>query len=188
MSVYEYKVVPAPARGEKARGLRTPEERFAHALESSMNDFAAEGWEYLRADTLPCEERTGLLTGRTVTVYRSVLVFRRALRGADDRPAKIASAEAPPKATPPSGMSAPETPVAWSGAVPEGPVTRPAPLQPLSAAERVGRARAAPKIAAQPAQGPARIPPADPATGPFPPLRVPGADSPRPPRPVRRDS
>ncbi len=36
---------------------------------------SAEGWEYVRADVLPSEERSGL-TGRT-TVYHNVLVFRR---------------------------------------------------------------------------------------------------------------
>jgi len=36
----------------------------------------ADGCEYLRADTLPCEERQGL-TSKTVK-YHSMLVFRRA--------------------------------------------------------------------------------------------------------------
>lgn len=74
---FEYKVVPAPARGVKARGLRSGEERFAHALSSLMNEMAAEGWDYLRSDTLPAEERQGLTGSRTV--YHNMLVFRRAL-------------------------------------------------------------------------------------------------------------
>lgn len=77
MQQYEYKVVPAPARGEKERGLKAGAERFAHTLSGVMNDMAAKGWEYLRAETLPAEERTGL-TGKT-TVYHNLLVFRRAL-------------------------------------------------------------------------------------------------------------
>ena len=76
MQTFEYKVVPAPAKGEKARGLRSTGERFANAMSHLMNDLAAEGWEYLRADTLPCEERTGL-RGRATT-FQNVLVFRRA--------------------------------------------------------------------------------------------------------------
>ncbi len=40
-----------------------------------MNEMGGDGWEYLRADTLPCEERQGL-TGKTVK-YHSMLVFRR---------------------------------------------------------------------------------------------------------------
>jgi len=50
---------------------------FAHALETVMNTLGAQGWDYLRTDTLPCEERQGL-TGRT-TNYQNMLVFRRAL-------------------------------------------------------------------------------------------------------------
>ncbi len=73
---YEYKVIPAPTRGQKAKGIKAPEGRFANALEIEMNRLGAEGWEYLRADTLPHEERNGL-TGSS-TSYRSVLVFRRA--------------------------------------------------------------------------------------------------------------
>lgn len=77
MQRYEYKVVPAPRRGEKARGVKTTEDRFALALSGLMNRFGAEGWDYVRADALPCEERVGL-TG-TKTVYQNMLVFRRAL-------------------------------------------------------------------------------------------------------------
>lgn len=82
MTGYEYKVIPAPAKGRKARGVKGPEARFAHALELQMNELAAEGWEYLRADILPSEERQGLTS--TQTVYRSVLVFRREALGEDD--------------------------------------------------------------------------------------------------------
>ena len=75
MQTYQYKVVPAPKRGLKARGVSSNEDRFAHALEVVMNDLGAQGWDYVRADTLPAEERQGL-TGR-VTVYQNMLVFRR---------------------------------------------------------------------------------------------------------------
>ena len=51
--LYEYTVIPAPARGEKARGARTPAERFSFALLTEMNRMAANGWEYVRAETLP---------------------------------------------------------------------------------------------------------------------------------------
>ncbi len=77
MQSYEYKVVPAPLRGDKERGLKTGAERFAHALAQLMNELAQEGWEYWRAETLPAEERAGL-TSKT-TVYHNLLVFRRAL-------------------------------------------------------------------------------------------------------------
>ena len=75
MQRYEYRVVPAPRKGEKARGLKTVEERFAYALTAMMNKMGVEGWEYQRADALPCDERVGL-TG-TKTVFQNMLVFRR---------------------------------------------------------------------------------------------------------------
>lgn len=59
----------------KAKGVKTPEARFALALQETMNEMGAEGWEYQRAETLPSVERTGL-TGST-TNWRHVLVFRR---------------------------------------------------------------------------------------------------------------
>jgi len=82
MAAFEYKVVPAPKRGLKARGVKTPEARFANAIETLMNDLGAEGWEFQRSDTLPNEERQGL-TGRS-TEFRTILVFRRPLD--DDLP------------------------------------------------------------------------------------------------------
>lgn len=75
MPHYEYKVLPAPARGRKAPGVKTPEARFALGVEDLLNDMARAGWEYLRTDILPSEERQGLTS--THTVYRSVSVFRR---------------------------------------------------------------------------------------------------------------
>jgi hypothetical protein len=74
---FEYKVVPAPTRGKKAKGAKTAADRFAHALGEVMNALAADGWDYLRTDTLPSQERQGL-TGRT-TVFQNMLVFRRAI-------------------------------------------------------------------------------------------------------------
>ena len=77
MGAYEYTVIPSPSRGEKTRAAKTPADRFAHALAQALNGMAAQGWEYVRAETLPAEERSGL-TGRT-TVWMNVLVFRRPL-------------------------------------------------------------------------------------------------------------
>lgn len=77
MPVWEYKVVAAPTKGQKAKGVKTPEARFAHALETFMNELAAEGWEYQRAETLPSVERSGLT--KSTTEWRNLLVFRRAV-------------------------------------------------------------------------------------------------------------
>ena len=43
-----------------------------------MNDMGREGWEYVRTDTLPMDERAGL-TGGTKTSYLNMLVFRRVI-------------------------------------------------------------------------------------------------------------
>jgi hypothetical protein len=80
MQRYEYHVVPAPRRGEKARGAKTTEERFALALTQVMNDLGRDGWEYLRSETLRCEERVGLTA--KATAFQHMLVFRRTLQTA----------------------------------------------------------------------------------------------------------
>lgn len=81
MTQFEYKVVPAPVRAEKVRGAKTVQDRFAATLAAVMNDLGRDGWEYLRADTLPVEERVGF-TGRQ-TVFQNMLVFRRTVAAAE---------------------------------------------------------------------------------------------------------
>ncbi|WP_101067925.1 DUF4177 domain-containing protein [Roseovarius salinarum] len=75
MADYEYRVLPAPEKPRKMPGVKGNGERFARSLQELMNEMGADGWEYQRADILPCSERHGI-TG-SHTVYRSVLVFRR---------------------------------------------------------------------------------------------------------------
>lgn len=82
MSVYEYRVIAAPTKGIKAKGIRSAEDRFSHALEMKMNEMAALGWEYQRAEALPSIERSGLTS--TKTAWHNVLVFRRAIEAAED--------------------------------------------------------------------------------------------------------
>ncbi len=82
MSGWEYKVVPAPTKGVKGKGIKGAEARFAHALETLMNTMGQDGWEFQRAETLPSIERSGL-TGST-TEWRNVMVFRRAVIAAMD--------------------------------------------------------------------------------------------------------
>lgn len=72
---YEYKVIPAPKKPGKIKGVRGTEAKFAAEMSRLMNELGAEGWEYQRSDTLPCEERQGL-TGKTTT-FQNMLVFRR---------------------------------------------------------------------------------------------------------------
>lgn len=98
MSAYEYKVVPAPKKGVKTKGARTQEARFAHALQVLMNEQGADGWEYQRTDTLPCEERQGF-TGRTTT-YQNMLVFRRSLETPQETQAPATPVVEAPKPLP----------------------------------------------------------------------------------------
>lgn len=116
MSQFEYSVIPAPSRGEKAKDARTPTDRYSVALTAELNRMARDGWEYVRADVLPSEERSGL-AGRS-TVYHNLLVFRRTV--------------AAPVAAPMPRQPQPEYPAAASPArAPE-----PVPILPQAAAPK----------------------------------------------------
>lgn len=146
MQRYEYRVIPAPRRGEKARGLKTTEDRFAFALTQVMNTLGAEGWDYVRADTLPCDERAGLTGSKTS--YQNMLVFRRPLsEQAVSLPAE--AVEVPALAAPPAQGAAP----AFSS-LRAAPVDEAAPVVRLGAAQgSVGHAPfvgpAKPEVAAE---------------------------------------
>lgn len=90
---YTYSVVPAPKKGLKAKGKRSAENRFANALETIMNEKGAEGWEYVRTDTLPADERQGL-TG-TKTVYQNMMVFRKVVEEVVEAPKALLAAPEP---------------------------------------------------------------------------------------------
>ena len=74
---YEYKVLPAPSRGQRGKGVKGSDGGFANALETLINQMGSDGWEYQRAETLPSEERVGIAS--KTTVFRNVLVFRRSI-------------------------------------------------------------------------------------------------------------
>lgn len=113
--MFKYKVVPAPVKGVKAKGVKTPEARFALGVEQAINELAAEGWEYQRSDVLPSTERVGL-TG-SETHWRTLMVFRRAVAVAAAPEVAVAPAPpAPPARVEPVLTAAP----AVSSAVPEG--------------------------------------------------------------------
>jgi hypothetical protein len=141
MQAYEYRVVPAPVRGEKARGVKTTADRYALALANLMNALGREGWEYLRADSLPCEERAGL-TG-TRTTFQHMLVFRRPLTAAEAAPPQAEPAPRPLVALePPAPATAPAL----------GPATAPEPsgAPALGPAEALARTlRPKPDLAAE---------------------------------------
>ncbi|WP_209425627.1 DUF4177 domain-containing protein [Pararhodobacter sp. SW119] len=85
--MFEYKVIPAPARAEKVRGLKSVTERFAHSLTQAINAEAEDGWEYVRAESLPCEERKGIMGGTRRTT-ETVLIFRRAIDWTEEEDAE----------------------------------------------------------------------------------------------------
>ncbi|MES0861831.1 DUF4177 domain-containing protein [Ruegeria sp. SCPT10] len=130
MQRYEYKVIPAPQKGVKAKGVKTTEGRFAASVEQVLNQMGQDGWEYQRAELLPSEERSGL-TGST-TNWRNVLVFRRTV--AQDAPdvetAPVVAAPTPsetpegvPLAQPVPGPDAVQAPEPISAEADEPPLT-----------------------------------------------------------------
>ncbi|MQQ07609.1 DUF4177 domain-containing protein [Epibacterium sp. SM1979] len=123
MPAFEYKVVPAPAKGTKAKGVKTPEARFANSVEITLNEMAAEGWEYLRAELLPSEERSGLTS--STTNWRNVLIFRRAL-AEEDAQVEEPQVQAPMVEPVSEGMEPPVDPEPER--LPERPALRAEPL------------------------------------------------------------
>lgn len=96
MSKFVYKAVPAPTKGQKAKGVKSTEERFALSITETLNEMASDGWEYVRAETLPCDERKGL-TG-TQTTYQNILIFKKFMQ-AQPMTLEPAAAPAPAVAT-----------------------------------------------------------------------------------------
>jgi hypothetical protein len=76
MSEYDYKVVPAPKRARRMKGVRTAEELFALTLTEAINEVARQGWEYVRAEHMPAEASRGWFRS-AVAEEQTVLVFRR---------------------------------------------------------------------------------------------------------------
>lgn len=139
MQCYEYKVVAAPTRGEKARGVKATSDRFALALTHFMNELGAEGWDYVRTDALPCEERVGL-TG-TRTTFQNMMVFRRVLAGAAGQAEEVVAAVAAPvisvPVVAPAALPAPEAkPAAATVAAPTVHWPEPTSAPTLGAARR----------------------------------------------------
>lgn len=75
MTSYDYKVVPAPRRARKIKGVKRPEELFAMTLTEAINEVARQGWEYVCTESLVAEGpgswfRRGSSTEHTVMVFR----------------------------------------------------------------------------------------------------------------------
>lgn len=166
MPAYEYTVIPAPSRGEKTKGAKSGIERFAATLSDTLNDMARDGWEYVRAETLPAEERSGL-TSRT-TVYHNLLIFRRTTAPArawqPEEPAQVTPAPAP-EPTPAAPQPVTPPPVTPQSHAPE-PASEPvrAPFsQPMRATPKTSQIT---RVSEPPISAPAQITPIGPRLGP----------------------
>jgi len=76
MEYFEYKVIPAPRRSVRVKGAKGVDGKFAATFEKAINELATNGWQYLRAESLPVDERHGITMRKTET-YQNVLIFRR---------------------------------------------------------------------------------------------------------------
>lgn len=97
MNQFEYKAVPTPRRGKRAKGVKGEPARFAHVITETINEFAKDGWEYYKSETLPMEAKNGLFKGRVET-FQSLLIFRKAVTDNTDT-SESAALPLPPVAT-----------------------------------------------------------------------------------------
>lgn len=114
MTRYEYKVVPAPRKGTKTKDAKTADAKLAVSVEEIMNDMGAQGWYYLRSDTLPIEERSGL-TGKSTTFQHLLVFVREIAEAAEVHPAAIIASPTPEveveeEVSPETEAEAPESP------------------------------------------------------------------------------
>lgn len=149
MLSYEYKVIPAPKKAGKVKGIKGTDLNFAAALAEVMNRMGRAGWEYQRTDTLPCEERQGF-TGRTTT-FQNMLIFRKII----DEPVEMSvrtPTEIPATVQTPEPAAEPAMAVRSSVAEAAGPA--------LAAATHDAPQGHAPRIGKPTAHEPAKIVPA----------------------------
>ncbi len=102
MTHYDYKVVPAPKRAKRVRGVHGAEDLFALTLTDAINEVARQGWEYVRAEHLPAEAPRGWFRGGTAG-EQTVLVFRRAREALGPRLAAVRAEPARSDAIPEVG-------------------------------------------------------------------------------------
>lgn len=156
MAYYDYKVVPAPHRSRKAKGISDPAELFALTLTDAINQHARDGWEYLRAENMPVQTPRGFLKRPTEDSV-SVLVFRRERAGMDPQleasplapAARSQGYTAPLDPAPEDELDGPEEPVSapprrMADRVQEAGIRRQQP--PVSSGETPSPLRPSPKL------------------------------------------
>ena len=153
MSYFDYKVVPAPQRVKKVRGVTGAADLFALTLTDAINEVARQGWEYVRAETMVAEAPGGFLR-KAAASEQTMLVFRRPreqlsprLAAAPETSASEAAPAAP--AAPAAGLSARPIEDRVQGAIrrreptvlPEIGTERPTAASPLRPSPRLGPAQ-----------------------------------------------
>ncbi len=76
MTFYDYRVTPAPKKLKRVKGMSSTPELLAALVAEAINAAAREGWEYVRAESLPVAEPGGWFR-RGSEGIETVLVFRR---------------------------------------------------------------------------------------------------------------
>jgi len=99
MSYFDYKVVPAPQRVKKVRGITGAADLFALTLTDAINEVARQGWEYVRAETMTAEA-PGRFLRKAASSEQTMLVFRRPREQLSPRLAATAEETGPETAAP----------------------------------------------------------------------------------------
>ena len=75
MTRYEFKVLPAPRRAKRLKGLTRGDNRFCATITEFLNENSLEGWEFIGFETMPLEQRRFLFL--TYFSECACLIFRR---------------------------------------------------------------------------------------------------------------
>lgn len=94
MTSFDYKVVPAPRRARKIKGVKSAEELFAMTLAEAINEVARQGWEYVRTESLVAEGPAGWFR-RGSSSEQTVMIFRRSRESIGPRLAAVTLAQEP---------------------------------------------------------------------------------------------
>lgn len=108
MADMEYKTVPLPASPRKYKGLKNPIDRTARTMTELLNEEARGGWQFVRAERMELEVRTGMLRSKD-EVDVTLLIFARQ-RGEPAAPAanrRMEPVAAPAPASTPAPPPAP---------------------------------------------------------------------------------
>lgn len=170
MSVYEFKLVPAPLRPVQKKVRSSAEDGFCVTLTEMVNDMAADGWEYVRCESLPGPSRGWKFW--KPREERQVFVFRRLRDDSFLLPAPEAFGTdplIPPRAAAPQPNDPPVSRVV-SRRPPSVKATTPRPQSVVVPPPVAGRSAARrPSVAAGPAAAPV-VPPPQPQTRARPPM------------------